>query len=159
MKRLRKNEHESTKVIALPKRRKNNSVLVIHKDIEISRMIQDYLNLFGLKVSTALDGSKRTQLRIKKMRYSILVADIDLEWADEIGDISAIVMNGIQSGVVLITKGGFVDKSISTGFYRHFGQKIILSEPYTLHELKKTIFLLIENIEAEGDYFKNKYFK
>ncbi len=153
------NEHESTKVASLPKRRKNNSVLVIHKDKEVARMIQAYLNLFGLKVNTAVDGSRRTQIRIKKMRFSILVADIDLEWANEIEDMNAIVMNGIQSGVVIITNGGFVDKSISTGFYRHFGQKILLAEPYSLHELKKTIFTLIENIEAEGEYFSKKYFK
>lgn len=140
-------------------RKKNNTVLIIEKDKDVANMLKAYLQLFGLKVFTSTDGSKRTQLKIKKMRFSILVADIDLEWANEIEDMNVIVMNGIQSGVVIITNGGFVDKSISTGFYRHFGQKILLAEPYSLHELKKTIFTLIENIEAEGEYFSKKYFK
>lgn len=149
----------SNEVLKLSKRRKNNAVLIIEDDREIANMFKAYLSLFGLKVTVAYDGSKRTQLKIKKMRFSVVVAAIDLGWAPEIEGMEAVFMGGIQSGVVLITKGGFVDKSISTGFYRHFGQKILLEEPFSLHELKKTIFLMIENIEAEGEYFSKKYFK
>ena len=134
---------------------KDFQVLYVEDDLEIQRIMHEYLKKFFFKVTVANDGLEGLEF-YKKDAYDIVITDLSmpnmngLDMIEKIREIK-------QEQVVLVTTAHTGSEYMSRAI--KYGVDGYIIKPFDLFQLNSELFKIVEKIKKPRKYSSSLYYR